>query len=73
MGEVISIAPIVIVRRDIFGSRCLVEILPRRVDRPTEFFRNRLSALCFAEELSARHGWRIDDQTGARDDGPHAA
>ena len=52
MSNVVSIAPEIRVKRDIFGSRCYVEILPRRVDRPTQFFRNAPAALRYAEELA---------------------
>ena len=64
MSNVVSIAPEIRVKRDIFGSRCYVEILPRRVDRPTQFFRNAPAALRYAEELAKEQGWPIEDQTG---------
>jgi hypothetical protein len=72
MSDIVSIAPRIVVRRDIFGTRCYVEVHPRRIDRPTEFFRDYISALCYAEEMSARYGWLVVDETGGRDASPTA-
>lgn len=66
MAEVLSLRPTIHVRRDrVFGTRSYVETLPRRVNHPTEFFRNPEEAKRFAEKKGRSTGWPVIDETEA--------
>ncbi len=53
-----------LVRRDVFGRRAVVEHHPRRTDRPTAALPDVASALRFADELSRETGLPVVDETG---------
>lgn len=64
MANVFPLHPTIFVRPDpVFGKRSYVEILPRRIDYPTEFFRNPEAARHYAGEKSKATGWAIVDET----------
>lgn len=56
-----------------WGSRFVVTIEPRRVDKPSQVFRTAREALEFAERVSWCEGWPILNQLEAFDHGPRAA
>lgn len=53
-----------LVRRDVFGRRAVVEHHPRRADKPTAALPDVPSALRFADELSRETGLPVIDETG---------
>ena len=66
MAEIVSFHPTIYVRPDrVFGRRSYVEVLPRRVDHPTEFYPNPDAARHYAGEKSKAAGWAIVDETEA--------
>lgn len=51
-----------------WGSRTIVTVVPRKVDKPTEAFRNPADAMAYADRLKALYRWPIEDHREPRDD-----
>lgn len=45
-----------------WGSRVVVTVEPRTVNRPSQPFRTETDALAFAEKIRRREGWPIEDR-----------
>jgi len=57
--------PGLVVKRDAFGRRAVVEYHPRRFDRPSVTLPTVGDALKYAEEQSRETGLPVVDQTGS--------